>query len=85
VLEKQYSTVRTSLDLHPAAPKPESRVRFADSTIEVTIRYPVEMRRAAEIDDRITRKVIQEVESDPKLVLANGGAVKIDSGTGGVK
>lgn len=82
IVERQHSMVQSSLNLHTAAPRPESRVRFIDSGLEITIRYPVEIRRAAEIDDRITREVIQLIEKDPKLVLANGGAIKIEETAG---
>jgi small-conductance mechanosensitive channel len=61
VLEKQHKAVQAGLNLHTAAPRPESRVRFVDSSLEITIRYPVEIHRAAEIDDRITRELIQQV------------------------
>jgi small-conductance mechanosensitive channel len=75
-VERQHRTAHSSLNLHTAAPRPESRVRFVDSSLEITILYPVEIRRAAEIDDRITREVIQQVEKDPKLGLA-GGAFQV--------
>ena len=78
IVERQHSIVQSSLNLHTAAPRPESRLRFVDSGLEITIRYPVEISRAAEIDDRITREVIQQVENDPKLTLTNGGAFKIE-------
>jgi len=73
VLERQHRHVQSALNLHTAVPRPESHLRFIDSgNLEITIRYPVEIRRAAEIDDRVTRDVIREVESDPKLMLTSG-------------
>ena len=80
-MERQHSSVQSSLNLHTASPRPESRLRFVDSGLEITIRYPVEIRRAAEIDDRITREVIQQVEKDPKLMLTNG-SLKIEATAG---
>jgi hypothetical protein len=53
-------------------------VRFVDSGLEITIRYPVEIRRAAEIDDRITREVIQQAEKDLQPMLADGSTLKIE-------
>jgi small-conductance mechanosensitive channel len=73
VLERQHRQVQSSLNLHAAEPRPESRLRLVDSgTLEITIDYPVEIRRAAEIDDRVTREVIREIEGDPKLMLTSG-------------
>jgi small-conductance mechanosensitive channel len=60
-VERQHRTVQSSLDVHTAAPRPESRVRFGHGGLEITIRYPVEIGRAAEIDDRIAREVIRQV------------------------
>ncbi len=82
VVERQYNSALSTLNLHTAAPRLESRLRFVDSGMEITIRYPVEIHRAAEIDDRITREVIQQVGSDSQLTLTNGGAVKIESKAG---
>ena len=82
VVERQHSAAHSSLNLHTAAPRPESHVRLVDSGLEIAIRYPVEIRRAAEIDDRITREVIAQVEKDPKLKLTNGGVFKIEATVG---
>ena len=69
IVERQHRTAQAAMNLHTAAPRPESRVRVVDTGLEITIRYPVEIHRAAEIDDRITREVIQEVEREPRLRL----------------
>ena len=82
IVERQHSTVQLSLNMRTAPPRPESRLRLVDSGMEITIRYPVEIRRAAEIDDCITRKVIQQIEEDPKLMLTNGATVKIEATAG---
>jgi len=79
VVERQHQAVQTSLNLHTAAPRPESRVRLVDSGLEITIRYPVEIRRAAEIDDRITREVIEQAAKDPTFAVANS-ELKIEPG-----
>ncbi len=76
-IERQHRAAQSSLDLHTSPPRPESRLRFVESGLEITVRYPVEIRRAAEIDDRITREVIQ-LEQDAKLQLAGGGPLKIE-------
>ncbi len=81
-VERQHRKVQSSLNLHTGTPRPESRVRFSESGLQITIRYPVEIGRAAEIDDRITREIIRQVEQDPKLSMANGGALKIDATAG---
>jgi small-conductance mechanosensitive channel len=51
---------------------PESRLRLVPSGLEVVIRYPVELDSAAEIDDRITRELLEAIGDDPKLRLVGG-------------
>jgi small-conductance mechanosensitive channel len=51
---------------------PESRLRLAPSGLEVAIRYPVELGNAAEIDDRVTRELLEAIGREPKLRLLGG-------------
>ncbi len=71
VVERQHKNAQSALSLHTGTPHPESRLRFVDSGLEITIRYPVEIHRAAEIEDRITRELL-------KLSVA-GGTLKIET------
>jgi small-conductance mechanosensitive channel len=48
---------------------PESHLHITGSGLEVVIRYPVELSTAAEIDDRITRALIESIEREPRLRL----------------
>jgi hypothetical protein len=41
------------------------------------VRYPVELRKEAEIDDHITRKLIEIISGDPELKAAVTGSPKI--------
>lgn len=60
--------------------KPESHLRLTSKGLEVSIRYPVELGNAAEIDDRITRELLDAIEREPKLQLlgAAGPTVKVE-------
>ncbi|WP_321472334.1 mechanosensitive ion channel [uncultured Paludibaculum sp.] len=82
IVERQHGNVQSSLLLHSESPRPESRLRFIDAGMEITIRYPVEIRRVAEIDDRITREVVRLVEADPALADKDGATFKIESVAG---
>ena len=81
-IERQHQAVQSSLDLHTPEPRLESRVRFSDSNLEIAIRYPVENGHARDIDDRISRAVIREIERDPNFKSLNGGAPKIEMKAG---
>ncbi|HXB22119.1 MAG TPA: mechanosensitive ion channel domain-containing protein [Candidatus Solibacter sp.] len=44
---------------------PESRIRLTGKGLRVTVRYPVDMQHAREMDDRITREVLAATEKEP--------------------
>jgi len=52
---------------------PQSRLRLTQNGLEVVIRYPLELEKAAEIDDRITRALLDAIEHEPKLKLVGTG------------
>jgi small-conductance mechanosensitive channel len=56
---------------------PESRLRLTGAGLEIVIRYPVELSTAAEIDDRITRELIEAIDREPRLHLL-GSTVKVE-------
>ena len=68
-MEIQRRNVERSLNSTLAAFAPESRLHLTQTALEVVIRYPVEMSSAGEIDDRITRELLDAIERDPKLRL----------------
>jgi small-conductance mechanosensitive channel len=53
--------------------RPQSRLRVTQSGLEVIIRYPLELAKAAEVDDRITRALLEAIEREPKLRLVGTG------------
>ena len=48
---------------------PESHLHITPGGLEVVIRYPVELSTAAEIDDRVTRALIENIGREPRLRL----------------
>ncbi len=57
--------------------RPQSRLRLTQSGLDVVIRYPLELEKAAEVDDRITREVMDAIERQPKLKLVGSGTPNI--------
>ncbi len=51
--------------------KPRARIHFTTSAIEVVVRYPVVMDKAAEIDERIIGEMFSAAYAEPKLKLMN--------------
>jgi small-conductance mechanosensitive channel len=73
-MEKQYRHMERTLATAPTGLlQPTSRLRPATPGVEVVIRYPVDLMRASEIDDRVTRELLSVIDGDPKLKLAVSG------------
>jgi len=53
--------------------KPKILLHFTASGIEVTVRFPVELRNAVDIDDHVMREINAAIGQEPKLKLAGSG------------
>lgn len=82
-IERQHATIERRVDIQVQAPRPEARIQFADAGLELLVRYPVELRRAPDIDEEMTRKVLELIEGDAVLKAAVAGAPKIRSAVKG--
>ena len=78
-IERQHATIERRVDIQIDAPRPEARLQFADAGLELLVRYPVEIRRAPDIDEEMTRKVLGLIETDETLKAAVSGTPKIRS------
>ena len=75
-MERQQRMMQRALSPMPVSElEPESRLRLTQSGAELVIRYPVELENAGEIDDRITREVLDLTEREPKLNLVGSAVV----------
>ncbi|HSK45103.1 MAG TPA: mechanosensitive ion channel family protein [Candidatus Binatia bacterium] len=66
-MEVQHRNVERSLNSTIAAFSPESRLHLTQTSLEVVIRYPVDLAHAGEIDNRVTRAILDALELDPNL------------------
>ncbi len=67
-LEKQYQYMEKTLTNAPTgALEPTSRLHASASGLEVVIRYPLDLTHASEIDDRVTREVLNVIDQEPGL------------------
>jgi small-conductance mechanosensitive channel len=70
-LEKQNRAMQRNLFAFPEGGlKPSAHLRLTPSGLEALIRFPVDLRHAGEIDERITRELLKAVDQEPKLKLA---------------
>jgi small-conductance mechanosensitive channel len=64
-LGRQMEESLSSVVVGPLMPR--LRFRLTTAGLEVVLRFPVEMRLAEEIDDRLTRELLRSIEMEPKL------------------
>lgn len=56
-IERQHRDMERLLSLTTPAPRPHTRLRVMSGGMEIRVRYPVEIDRAGEIDDRVAAAV----------------------------
>jgi small-conductance mechanosensitive channel len=82
-IERQHANIERRVDIQVSAPRPEARLQFADAGLELLVRYPVEIRKAPDIDEEMTRKVLELIETDAALKATVAGIPKIRSAVKG--
>lgn len=68
-IERQFEEVKESIHFAMATPRPQGRLRFVEAGLEFAVRYPVELHRSAEIDDLMTRRLLDTINAEPRLRL----------------
>jgi small-conductance mechanosensitive channel len=69
-IDSQRRTVEKNLSTVSAGElQPKVRLHYTASGIEATVRYPVEIGKATEIDDHLMRDLLATVEQEPRLKL----------------
>jgi hypothetical protein len=76
-IEQQLGAIKQQIEIQLKSPRPEAKLQLSDAGVEFIVRYPVDIRSASEIDDRVTRTVVDLVNSDAELKTAIAGAPKI--------
>src|SRR5207253_5057296 len=72
---RQMERTMSSTPINELCPK--SRLRLTQAGLEAVIGFPVDLQRAAEIDDRVTREVLKAIDREPKLKLVGSGTPSI--------
>ncbi|MGA7503521.1 MAG: mechanosensitive ion channel family protein [Candidatus Sulfotelmatobacter sp.] len=78
-IQRQHEGIERRVDIQLEVPHPDAHLQFADTGLELLVRYPVDIRKAPEIDEEMTRKVLELVETDEALKAAVAGTPKIRS------
>lgn len=78
-IESEHRAMQQSLSIHLGVPKPVSRLRLNQTGLEVVIRYPLELENAADVDDKITRALVDTLNESPRLKLVGTGTPNIQA------
>lgn len=83
-LERQNRAMeRNLLGVADGVLKPNVQLRLTTSGLEALVRFPVDLRHAGEIDERVTRELLKAVEQEPKLKMAGSApAISLHTAAG---
>jgi small-conductance mechanosensitive channel len=76
-IERQTSSIEGRVEFQLESPSPGAKLQFGDTGLELIVRYPVGLRNASEVDDHITRALLEMIDKDPELKAAITGSPKI--------
>jgi small-conductance mechanosensitive channel len=76
-VERQLGGIEQNIGTQLKTPTTEAKLQLTDAGLEFIVRYPVDIRRASEIDDHVTRAVVDIVNNDPAVKAAAVGSPKI--------
>ena len=78
-LERQHAGLEQSLGVHIDAPQPYTRLRLVATGLEVVVHYPVPLRQASAMDDRMVTAVMEILRTNPSIHLADGASPQLRS------
>ena len=77
-LETQYREMKRTVHSAPDdGLRPKIQLHVLSSSVEVVIRYPVDLRHDAEIDERVSQALLKVVESEPALKVPGAALPEI--------
>lgn len=76
-MEREHKNLERQLDVPMQAPAPSARLQAADVGLEYIVRYPVGLRQVAEIDEKVTRTILDLLDGDPELKTIVSGTPRI--------
>ena len=71
-LEQQHQALEGMFAVPVSAPSPQARLQLGENRLDLVIRYPVILHRESEIDNQMTKKLLETIESLPELKAAVG-------------
>jgi hypothetical protein len=76
-LQPEYGAADDRMEIFLKAPVPEAKLQFVDAGLELVVRYPVDLRRASEMDDQVARALLDAMRNDPAVSAGITGTPRI--------
>jgi hypothetical protein len=76
-LQRQLDQTERRIDIQMKVPKPHGQLQYTDTGLEYVVRYPVGLRQVAEVDEKITRKLLDLLQQQPELQDSVAGFPRI--------
>ena len=76
-LQRQLGTTERRIDIQLKVPEPNGQLQYSDAGLEYVVRYPVGLHQVSEVDEKITRKLLEMLQQQPELQASISGSPKI--------
>jgi small-conductance mechanosensitive channel len=75
--ERQHRAIEARLELQLPTPTLQTKLQLADAGLELLVRYPAELRKTSEMDEEVTRGILDVLNNNPNVKNAVAGSPKI--------
>jgi small-conductance mechanosensitive channel len=76
-LQRQLGAMERRIDIPLKVPEPHGQLQYSDAGLEYAVRYPVGLQQVSEVDDKITRSLVEKLQQQPDLQASISGSPKI--------
>jgi small-conductance mechanosensitive channel len=76
-LQRQLGTTERRIDIQLKVPEPHGLLQYSDAGLEYVVRYPVGLHQVSEVDEKITRKLLEVLQQQSELQASISGSPKI--------
>jgi small-conductance mechanosensitive channel len=76
-MQPEYGSADDRMEIFLKEPVPEAKLQFVDAGLELIVRYPVDLRRASEMDDQVARALRDAMRDDPAVAAGITGTPRI--------
>lgn len=76
-LQRQLGASERRIDIPLKVPEPHGQLQYSDTGLEYVVRYPVGLHHVSEVDEKITRKLLELLQQQPELQASVSGFPRI--------